>query len=361
MGNTKEDFTSIDQLGEFIHDEDPNLDEQFATVVQESSPIEPLEEVEEFRPNLDHLNDFSTPPEVQPELQLDEPAEVVSEFIPEFPEIPEEAVEPEEPEEPEIFEKIELPVVKEIKEEIKNYVETLPIKEHATPNFSQGPFFSIILREIDSNELQKKVLQILDETVSLPFEQRRVMDQTISTKRLLIPQIPEYCAIILFHQLKKLPISIQVGYSHEIFLPEHETNISQSIHKSSIYTFLQNKKLEVNIEAYQLTINDIMVTSMNIFEGYQIKEYFGVHTQQKIFNSQEILQNNNDGQSLYTELITKLKEKAITLKANAIVGLQCFLSPIQNNQTKGLLHSLEQTTYYQANCLANVVWVQKTL
>ena len=89
---------------------------------------------------------------------------------------------------------------------------------HSRFSSERGPSFSIVIRNIEDEEIKEEIKHLLT-TIGLkidPFERGLALGQV------LIGQISEYCAIFLAHKLRNLDVDIKFGLSEQIHPSEND-------------------------------------------------------------------------------------------------------------------------------------------
>jgi uncharacterized protein YbjQ (UPF0145 family) len=192
-------------------------------------------------------------------------------------------------------------------------------------NFSYGqvqgggnPPYSIVIRHIKFKEEADDIVNLLKELgiVSDATEKETLM--AIELGSLIIPQISEYTAIVLAHKLRRFDLDLEVGLSDEVHPSKSgETNPKGLLKKGSLK---QNKTESLKISELPNSIQDIIVSTMPSIQGYNIESYIGVQTTFSIVEEAElerlqyVQRTHREFSKLYdfenTELIELTTEKA---------------------------------------------------
>lgn len=243
---------------------------------------------------------------------------------------------------------------------------TPPTKERETfadirefgKNFTYGnitlggnPPFSILIRGVKFSEDADEILRLLSEHDLLKDGQKEIYQRGLSNGSILISQLSEYSAIYLAHKLRRLDIELSIGLSDEIHPKKGvEKEFRGLIHKGRIDT---NKIQSANLRREDLKRENIITSTLSILEGLTVERYLGIITAtHKIgisdldsLSSIDSKENQNESYNTYYKiLVDELKEKAIKLGGNAIIGINFSLTPI------------EPSGEYQLSTVGNVVW-----
>jgi len=238
-----------------------------------------------------------------------------------------------------------------------------------------NPPFSIILKNIKFEEDVEDILILLREHDLCNEQNEQTMRQGLENGALLISQISEFSAIYLAHRFRRFDLEIQLGLSEEIHPSKsYERNSFGLVSKSAMK---QNKSLSVNLETSPVDLNSILLTTTSQLEGYDIHNYLGLISDSTIITHEELERFEFAGQSstnqleeshfddeeqefmkkyslglneTHNELANRLKEQALSLEANAIVGINFQMTPLIELEAKA--HSK-----YKLTCTGNAVWV----
>ena len=186
------------------------------------------------------------------------------------------------------------------------------------------------------------------------------IEQGITNGSLLIPQSSEYSAIFLGHKFRKLSASIQIGQSTEI----HQSKTLAGENNQGIATknnIFQNKNISSSALNESFNIDDIIISTTQTLQGYEIHKYIDIITEIHIISSDifEQIENladetndddsplNNTNNYIYKQLTNKLREQALKLKGNAIIGINFIINPL----------TIKNEKMYEITCSGNVVQV----
>lgn len=262
-------------------------------------------------------------------------------------------------------------------------------------NFSYGqtqgggnPPYSIIVRHIRYDEDAEDILSLLQEFGVVTESTIAETKKALSFGSLIIPQISEYCAIILAHKLRRFDLDLEVGLSDEVHPSKSgEQNPKGLLKRDSLK---QNRSESLKISDLNTSIKDIIVTTSSSAEGYQVEKYIGVQTTFSIVEEEELeklqyvqktfregsdlfeyqTSDKNDQDEdmstnkafrdyqnsfalIYESLARELRQKAFTQKANALLGLNYQLSPLQFERNH------RRISAYQITCSATLAVVMK--
>lgn len=433
----RKDLTRIEDLSEFLHQEDPELDNQFG-VFNRPEPTSTgvnLDALDDnFNDSTPEFGETETLPEedqLPPDLPLDADDGLVDETSEDsFAETIFDSVADDIPAEENTYnEDSEIsfvaeeapawnmeetpPPVEEDLEETSQFENLKPQHNIEQPadedrpqlppeqfldvksfaqNFSYGkatgggnPPYSIIVRNIKYKDDAEDILTLLREFGIVTKTNEAETIKAIQLGVLLIPQISEYCAIVLAHKFRRFDLDMEVGLSDEIHPSRSgEINPRGLVKKESLK---QNRTESLNFKDHDIQINDVLVTTASALEGYRIIKHLGVQTALTIVEEDELEKlsfvaasertqsevydmtpssemSEMSSQSayqkfkqnyaaLYENLADELKQKAFKEKANALIGLTYQLSPLHFDRHGKNINA------YQITCSATLVRVMK--
>jgi uncharacterized protein YbjQ (UPF0145 family) len=326
----RKDLTRIEDLSEFLHQDDPEIDNIFGTF---NSPSSSNAESESLV-NLDEL-DSELPPELPVELDAEvalepdvtfesnetnefnsdeitnfdysEHSEILSEIKEEANQSEVEAnfevdsasdleinnfVENDHSFIEELDQEAEIisldPIVSEDQiqenfEEVKNFAQNF---SYGTIEGAGNPPFSIIIRNIKFKEEAEDILSLLKEFGIINDQNAKEMEMAINLGSLLISQISEYTTIVLAHKLRRYDLDIEVGLSDEIHPSKSgENNPKGLTKKSSIKQNIEEsfKKPEKNFK-----ISDMIITNSSTIPNYKIIKILGIEHAHCLLTEDEI-------------------------------------------------------------------------
>jgi uncharacterized protein YbjQ (UPF0145 family) len=405
------DLTRIEDLSEFVHQEDSDLDSVFSnfSTTDEGATeahTDVLEDVTFESNSEDEVADGTSFEELpMTDLgYLEEenealPTEEIFESLPEISvknrpatEFEKEHTEITQPEE------VEEETIPEVEiEEVYNYEPPTPIYANTTEkfedvkafaqNFSYGkvsmgggnPPYTLIARQIKFQDDAESIMIILEELGLVDQNTQKDIQTMLEMGSLIIPQISEYTAIVLAHKLRRFDLDLEVGLSDEIHPSKSgETNPRGLLKKESLR---QNRSETLKLKDLDISIQDIIVSTTPSIPGYFVESYLGVQTTFSIVeeseleklqyvdsalrDESELLEYHTDELSsnkafkdyknsfilLYEDLSMQLKQKAYAQKANALLGLSFQLSPMQFER------SHKRVNAYQITCSATLAVV----
>lgn len=257
-------------------------------------------------------------------------------------------------------------------------------------NFSYGkasvgggnPPYSIIARHIKYKEEADDILELLKEFGVVNTQNEKDTERSLELGSLIVPQISEYTAIILAHKLRRFDLDLEVGLSDEVHPSKSgESNPRGLLKKDNLK---QNRAESLKLSDIDTSIKDIIVTTSSQVPGYVVANYIGVQTTFTIVEEAELerlqyVQKNqrdsgeilnmedlenpeltsekafkdyqNSFALLYEDLTMQLKQKAYAQHANALLGLNFQLSPLQFERSHGRVNA------YQITCSATLAIV----
>ena len=360
MSKQKKDLTSIDDLGEFIHDlsednatrnsfdtsdldldSDSDSDSSFESSFSSDNEETTFETEEEDHspPDFGSTFEVSEDDDTFDDTDDYEPAPVLRE--PTKTAIPKPLFEDEKPYDyeknpPETF------------SEVKSFAESSTFSQ--SNSTEANPSFSVLIKDVRFIEDVSDILLILKD-LGLLSDAEDVMKGRLMRGSLLVPRISEYAAIFLAHKLRRFDVDLQLGLSDEIHPPKHAEKPETGI--VSKFNLHQNHGHQFHFDDPKLEISQIIVAATPSLEGHQVIRYLGVASEHKFLNA-SIVENEGSDEvpRYYQELAQKLKAHALKAHANAVVGLNYQLTPLPSEYG----HSGHK---YRLTCTGNLVWVNK--
>lgn len=341
------DLTRIEDLSEFLHQEDPELD---ALLGDSPPPFDDQDDESEIMTGLDDLEDsdsFQEQPEEQEEettfseedevpsfdesteeevsFESSEPFESadedtfseteedqeftnsdedfsLSETVEESPSFEEEAPSFDEPEE-QSFEE-EAPAFsqddeQEVEEEayvpqaVPYQAEKLQDVKSFAENMSYGkvtmggnPPYAIIVKNIKYIEDADDILAILREAGLVDGANEETMKIGLNQGAILLSQLSEYAAIYLAHKMRRFDVEILMGPSDELHPPKSYDRDSRGL-VSKEHLF-QNKKEEFYQGDGPVSLDSVIVATTPTIQTHKIHKYLGVVNCEKTLTSDEI-------------------------------------------------------------------------
>ncbi|MDD4973507.1 MAG: hypothetical protein PHY93_04110 [Bacteriovorax sp.] len=168
-------------------------------------------------------------------------------------------------------------------EEVKNFAQ----------NFSYGqiqgggnPPFSLVIRNLKYSEEAEDILIILREFGLVTDQNTPDTAKSLELGSLLVPQISEYSAIVLAHKLRRYDCDIEVGLSDEVHPSKSgDTNPRGLVKKNSLR---QNIAESFKRDEDDTPVKEIIVSTTSALEGHVIKKYIGVQTSFAIVDEEEL-------------------------------------------------------------------------
>ncbi len=233
--------------------------------------------------------------------------------------------------------------------DLQNFAKTM-----SYGNLSQegNPPFSIILKEIKYQEDLDDIVILLKEFKILSAEDEDAARKTLARGSYLIPRLSEYAAILLCHKLRKYELTILMGLTEEITpAKSYSSDDSGLATKNNIFNNRQHSFL---FEKNKVTLNDIIVSTSQNLQGYEIKEYIAVAAQSSLISKDDFTDIDSSSSTenfVYQDLISKLKIQALDKKGNALIGINYTMTPTVSEN--------DQEALYKITCTANIVWLLK--
>lgn len=362
----KADLTLLEDIGHYLHQLNPEADKKLEygkkeTGVHEDVPALPEEPLKTEEPETSEFKSEPTEATATPEMPTpdievpdeqfasEEPAAETAEFKIEgttevkaeepptseepAPEIEAVAPEPEEPkaEEP----PPEKPKSVEKFEEVREFGKNISTTTAAIPG---NPPFSIVIKNIKFSEDADDILGALKEYGIATAGNESIFKQGLSSGSILITQLSESTAILLVHKFRQSDLEIEMGLSEEI--RPHKTREQKGL--VSKINLNQNKTESVDLKVSVESSKDLPISTTPSLENFVINRYIGIVSEHTFIPESEV--ETAPWEEKYAFLANQLKNKALKLRGNAIVGVAYQLTPIDPNQ-------------FKLTCTGSVVWV----
>ena len=101
-----------------------------------------------------------------------------------------------------------------------------------------------------------------------------------------------------------------------------------------------------------LKVIDIITSTSQTLEGYEIKEHLGITSEHGILQEDDIQTVSETQKHLYKDLLIKIKSHALSLNGNGITGVNYTVTPLLKQDSSSKLQ-------YKITCTGNVVWLLK--
>jgi len=223
--------------------------------------------------------------------------------------------------------------------EVANFANNM---SYGTVKVGGNPAFSLLLRGIISEGSHDSILATLNEH-GLVGEDENMIKTSLDVGHLLIPQISEYSAVYLAGKLRKYARDVQVGLAEEIHNSKSYDNDSKGlVTKRSIF---QNKDLSFKRSESDFNPEDIMTTTQSKFSDAEVSQHLGIISSSGVYELSDLneqtleyedeLENSTleiGSTEIYNLLLKKLKHSAFKIGANAIIGVNYTLTPIQEGE-----------------------------
>lgn len=262
----------------------------------------------------------TTPPEMTAETTA--PEEPKPEEPPSEAPEPDEAI-PEKPKKPEKF------------EEVREFGKNISTTTAAIPG---NPPFSIVIKNIKFSEDADDILTSLKEYGIATPANENIFKTGLASGSILITQLSESTAILLVHKFRQYDLEIEMGLSEEI--RPYKTREQKGLVSRGNLT--QNKTESVDLKISPELSKNIPISTTPTLENFIINRYIGIISEHTFIPGTEI--ENTSWEDKYSFLADQLKNKAIKLRGNAIVGVSFQLTPIDPSQ-------------FKLTCTGSVVWV----
>ena len=160
-------------------------------------------------------------------------------------------------------------------------------------NFSYGkvslgggnPPYTIIARNIKYADDAESILDILREFGIINDQNEKDTQKAMEFGALIIPQISEYTAIVIAHKLRRFDLDLEVGLSDEVHPSKSGMENPRGLLKKD--SLKQNRSESLKLSEIDTPIKDIIVSTTAAIPGYFVESYIGVQTTFSIVEESE--------------------------------------------------------------------------
>ena len=161
-------------------------------------------------------------------------------------------------------------------------------------NFSYGksslkggnPPYTIIARNIVYEEDADDLINLLTEFGLVNDQNLKDTQKAMEFGSLIVPQISEYTAIVLAHKMRRYDLDLEVGLSDEVHPSRSgEVNPKGLLKKENLK---QNRSESLKLSDLKINIKDIIISTTAAVPGYFVEEYLGVQTVYSIVEEAEL-------------------------------------------------------------------------
>ena len=251
--------------------------------------------------------------------------------------------------------------------EIKNFNQNLAsfkTQQHTYPAYSV-----IGSGDLTDSDMVDDLIQTIKYTYPLNPDEEKLLLTGIKSGSFLLPHMSEYQAIYLYHKIKRFPLRLKIGPSH-LLLKQSEQNKAQNFIPKSLknnHEIIFKNQDHINSSAHHL-LQHFSRTNRDSIPGTKIKNYLGlVHEEillsekdlQRIYFNQnkEIPEGNKinertlahyDLSSIHESLLQKCQEKAVKNMANSLLNVSYQYQEVQ----------ISNQRYWQLSCHANMALIE---
>lgn len=250
--------------------------------------------------------------------------------------------------------KDELPVASYEKfEDVQKFAQN----SHYGPISAKGdPPFSLIIENIQYQEDATKIMSILKEYGFISQDNEHIISKGLDRGSAIISRVSEFAVIFLYQKLSHFPITLKAGPSDLIF-PSSVSDIESKGAVSSSH-LRQNKEESKYISEHETSL---LFSSQSQIPGYKIEDFLGLCHESLEFQAYpEAGELSQDIETLETrevfelkkqEVMEQLRNKVIEKKGNAGVDFKL--------QTQALFTEDQEDYKYLISVECNAVWIKK--
>ncbi len=166
----------------------------------------------------------------------------------------------------------------------KNTSEKFEDVKSFAQNFSYGkaslgggnPPYTIIARNIKYEDDAENILDILKEFGIINDQNEKDTQKAMEFGALIIPQISEYTAIIIAHKMRRFDLDLEVGLSDEVHPSKSGIENPRGLLKKD--SLKQNRSESLKLTDLNTSIKDIIISTTAAIPGYFVESYIGVQT-----------------------------------------------------------------------------------
>jgi hypothetical protein len=356
------------------------------TLENNDSPIEINSESTDFKLE-DHrsINDDFSPID----QEIVEENNFQDENTTSFSDAPTEALQPLIKDEP----RITTPPPQENFQELKNFAQNITYTNLAAAG---NPPFSVIIKDIKYKEDVDDIIILFKEFGIIKAEDEEKTRHSLERGAYLVSRISEFAAIIICHKLRRFDLNILMGLSDEVH-PSRSFSAEDRglISKENIN---QNQKSYQDFKKQKIKFADILCTTLPKVDGHlilkyispivdseiiEISDYFSNALNQDLLNivkdedktlavrNATLFQNIKASHSkllsetkhdhvenklsihhIYSQMLDRLKIKAMSMKGNGIINIHYSLTPL-------VMQSKYEIPRYQISCAGDLVWLKE--
>ncbi|MCB9060903.1 MAG: hypothetical protein H6622_05240 [Halobacteriovoraceae bacterium] len=206
-----------------------------------------------------------------------------------------------------VVEEINEPVVvpKENFKDLAEFGKTISPTQSAAPG---NPPYTLLIKNISYEEEGQEILRILSEFGVLDQDNRSTFEKSIETGNVIVSQLGEYLAVQICHKLRNNTFDIEMGLSEKIHPSDLYSGEERGlVHRGNIR---QNKELHFYKRPKEFVIEDVQLTTTPNLENKNIVEYLGVITEHELVHEHELYQDKNLSENEFeiTNITREIKE-----------------------------------------------------
>ncbi len=417
--DNRKDLTRIEDLSEFLHSDDADINSQFDFLnktedesvslnsLDDASPdvsseneLEVINSQSELHDDLFSENEIPADDELPPDLPTETSSEITMEdslfniqtspseenfnnLASEdtsllFSETPEENISEIETDQENLIEEIPVNDLDQIANETSynssphSTVDFDEVKNFAT-NFTYGtvegegnPPYSLKLKNIKYLDDADNIQILLKEFEIINDKNKEDYELALKLGNVLIPQISEYTAIILAHKLRRFDLDIEIGLSDEIHPSKEQDKLNRGLLKKE--NLKQNITEKNKLNSLSSKKHEFLTAISNTVQGKKVSRYLGIITTSLFVNKEDIerlsfvqseLQNKQLEESTaldYQNFCTDFDEQHLNL-VNVLKNkaIKNSANALLGIQFNLNLINSNHETLYQLTCSANQV------
>lgn len=157
-----------------------------------------------------------------------------------------------------------------------------------------NPPYALLIKKIKYKEEARDIYDLLEEFGIINSDNASVFEKGLELGQLLVGQLSEYAAVYLAHRLRRFDLEIHLGLNEEIHpTGSYPLEKNGPLHKENLY---QNRQDAGTIDG-ELNPKDIIIATVSILENHQVMAYLGPVHAQMVVDSDQFLEEQENNQA----------------------------------------------------------------